>query len=238
MSGVVISKAGGAAAAGGATAAKQDAQSVILADIETNTGVLATDLDTVAGAVAARSSTPDAAQPGIVLLGVLDVALASQTAADADGELTPFRVDEYGRLWTVRGDASSALVDGVHLGLPSIHTKVAEKYLRVTTASTGIDLWDPGAGNKIGVKWYVITWSGANACRITIWQGANADTTFSDGTDRVLFDENLSANAEGGVAFAYPLDEPWETDTDDHELHLTTSADKIVSITIGGYEKD
>lgn len=229
MSGVVISKAGGAAAAGGATAAKQDSQTTLLTTIDASTTTLADGVGEV--------DQPSGATPrGLRLILTRDDALS--TLGPAEGDDVQGRADANGALWVQLAGALDSTVDTVGLGLGPGKTKVTEKYLRVTTAQTGADVWSPAAGNKIGVKFLIITWSGANACRLTIWQGANADTTFSDGTDRVLFDENLDANANGGFAFAWPLDEPWETTTDDHELHITTSADKIVSLTIGGYEKD
>ena len=188
-------------------------------------------------ALVARSSAPIAAQPTISIGGIRDDALASISGEADEGEVGLFRLDGNGALWVQLAGALSSTVDSVALAAGPGMTNVAAKYKRVTTASTGVDLWDPTL-DYVAVKWYVISWSGANACRVTIWQGANADTTFTDGTDRVLFDIDLAANANGGVAFAFPPDCPWETDTADHELHLTTSAAKTVSITIGGFEHD
>lgn len=213
---------------GDASAAKQDAQTALLTSMDTDTGILAAMSQ-------ARSAVVAANHPSIMLYGVRRDSLA--TIDEAATEAAPILVDEFGRVWTVRGDASSALVDGVHLGLPSTKTLEPGKYLRVTTASAGVDLWDPTL-DYIGVRWLTVTWQGAAACRITIWQGANADTTFTDGTDRVLFDIDLDANANGGVRIEFPADSPWETTTADHELHLTTSANKVVSVQVGGYERD
>lgn len=234
--------AGGGGGSGDASAAKQDAQTAILTTIDGDTGAIAglltsMDADTsdLASMVQARSSTPGATKPGLMAYGVRDDALSA--SADAEDEASPFLLDANGALWVQLAGALSSLVDSVRLGLPAGATAVPYKYLRVTTASAGVDVWDPTL-DHIAVKWYTITWQGANACRITLWQGANADTAFTDGTDRVLFDINLDANANGGVTFAFPADLPWVTDTDDHEIHLTTSADKIVSIVMGGYETD
>jgi hypothetical protein len=214
---------------GDASAANQVTQITHLSEIE---GAI----ETLESAVQARSAAVPAGQAGFMAYGIRNDAL--ETIAEAEGEATTLQFDSLGRLWTVNGGALDPTIDGVNIGLGPGKTAVPLKYLRVTAASTGVDLWDPGAGNKIGVRWLYVKWSGALACRITIWQGANADTTFTDGTDRVLFDADLVANDEGGAFLVWAPDAPWETTVDDEELHLTTSANKIVSITCGGYEKD
>lgn len=233
MSAPVVSKvgAGGGGGGGDASESEQQVQTGHLEDVVAAVEALVTTL-------VARSAAPSASQPTIAIGGIVDAALASITAADADGEISLFRIDANGALWTMQAGALSSLVDTVGVGLRAGETAVPYKYLRVTTASTGVDFWSPGSGMKIGVKWLYVGWQGANACRITLWQGANADTTFTDGTDRVLFDKNLSADADGGILMVFPEALPWVTTTDDHELHLTTSADKIVSIIAGGYEFD
>lgn len=124
----------------------------------------------------------------------------------------------------------------VSFGIPAGATKwqVQKNY---TTAQAGVDVRAPASGKRMAVKWGYVSWSGANACRITIWQGANADTTFSEGTDKWLFDKTLAASADGGAILSFPDGYPWETDTTDHELHITISADKVVSVSLIGDDR-
>jgi hypothetical protein len=123
----------------------------------------------------------------------------------------------------------------VVFGLPAGATRT-RKYLRITTTQTGSDVWDPTL-DYFAVTDAIITWSGATACRITLWQGANADTTFS-GTEPTLFDMDVDAGSNSGAVLHFGTDNPWKSDVADDELHLTTSANKTVAITLLGYETD
>jgi len=123
----------------------------------------------------------------------------------------------------------------VSMGVPTGNTK-RQKQLRLIAATTSTDLWTPAAGKRIAVKKLIVTWQGANACRITIWQGANADVTFND-TEPMLFDHTVDANGNSGAVIEFPDGYPWETDTADHELHVTLSAIKVVTIIVVGDER-
>lgn len=213
---------------GDASAANQVTQTGLLTTIDADTSSLAS-------AVATTDVAPSGSDTGLPPMAIRDDALT--TLGVTEGRWAPVRVDANGALWVQLAGALSSLVDSVSLGLPPRATARAQRQLRLTSSTGSTDLWTPAAGKKIAVKSLVVTWQGANACRITIWQGANADTTHSD-TEPKLFDIDLDANANGGFAFAWPEGDPWATDTDDHELHVTLSADKTVSIVATGYEFD
>ena len=52
----------------------------------------------------------------------------------------------------------------------------------------------------------------------------------------MLFDVDLDANANGGVVLRFPLGHEWHTDVNDHEIHLTTSANKVVTCVATGHD--
>lgn len=228
MSGVVVSKAAGAAAAGGATAAKQDEQTALLTSISTDTGV-------VAGAVAARSATPSASQPGSVSLAVLDAALTDQSGSDADGELTPQRVDTYGSTWVTLSTALSASVDSIAHKAPSALIK---KSFNATTTQTGADVWTPASGKKVRITDIIIgTYGTADGARLILFMSANADTTYSEGTDETPFKGSFAPSATLKPGAVIHFDPAWEAATADHELHVTTDAAMDFDLVVLGYEE-
>jgi hypothetical protein len=110
------------------------------------------------------------------------------------------------------------------------------KQVEATTAQTGTTIWDPTSGKRIAVTGYEIGTGGVTGALVTLWFGANADVTFSQGTDQVLFRGTLipsSTSAPGVISnFASPV----FCTTADHELHYTTSAGITIYITVYGYE--
>ena len=110
------------------------------------------------------------------------------------------------------------------------------KNLTYSSQQTGTDVWSPSSGKKIAVTSMIIGTSGTTAGKITLWFGDNADTTFSQGTDQVLFAASFvpSATAAPGAVFTPPM--PVFCTTADRELHVTTSAAISFDLTIEGYE--
>lgn len=189
-------------------------------------------LGTIASGISQVADTPTATEPGVVLLGVRTNTLS--TLGIPDGDLTLARFNQYGALYIWQANALQSDIDSVALGLPNGATRV-QKQLRLTASTTSTDLWTPASSKKIAVTALTISWNGANACRLTIWEGSNADVTLSD-TEPFLFDKSLDASADGGAHLTWPLQTPWITTTADYELHVTLSAAKTVWIGVVGYE--
>lgn len=105
-----------------------------------------------------------------------------------------------------------------------------------TGAQTGTTIWDPAAGRKIAVTSLVIGTAGTTAGRVTIWYGATADTTFTDGTDQDLFDGDLTPTSTGTPGVIITPYRAFYSQNADYELKVTTSAGITVRIIAYGYE--
>jgi len=145
---------------------------------------------------------------------------ASPTAVTAN-DRTNASFDLYGRMWVGVMDPAMQVW----------------KQIEATSAQTGTAIWTPAGGKKIAVTSYQIGTGGTTAGLVTLWWGASADTTFTQGTDQVLFRGSLTPSAtatpgviaEKGVAPVYCV-------TADHVLRLTTSAAITIYVTVYGYE--
>lgn len=105
-----------------------------------------------------------------------------------------------------------------------------------TTAQTGTALWTPTTGRKFVVTDITISTGGTTAGVVTLWQGAAADTTYTVGTDRVIFRGEFapSATSKPGVVKNFMV--PFVSNTTDHVLRVTTSAAMTVYIQVNGYD--
>jgi hypothetical protein len=110
------------------------------------------------------------------------------------------------------------------------------KQVEATSTQTGTTIWDPTSGKKIAVTGYQIGTGGTTAALVTIWFGDNADVTFTQGTDQVLFRGTLTPTATSTPGVISNLASPVFCTTADRELHYTTSAGITIYITIYGYE--
>jgi hypothetical protein len=110
------------------------------------------------------------------------------------------------------------------------------KQVEATATQTGTTIWDPTAGKRIAVTGYEIGTGGTTAALVTIWFGDNADTTFTQGTDQVLFRGTLTPTSTSTPGVISNLPHPVFCTTADRELHYTTSAGITIYITIYGYE--
>jgi hypothetical protein len=110
------------------------------------------------------------------------------------------------------------------------------KQVEATSTQTGTTIWDPTAGKRIAVTGYEIGTGGTTAALVTIWFGDNADTTFTQGTDQVLFRGSLTPTSTSTPGVISNLTHPVFCTTADRELHYTTSAGITIYITIYGYE--
>lgn len=134
-----------------------------------------------------------------------------------------------------RADAISDLWGRLLVGHidPAMQTHINKNY---TTSQTGTDVWDPASGKKIAVTSLCVSSYGTTAGRVILWFGDNADTTFTQDTDQVLWAGSFapSANSKPGVALSFNT--PVFCTTADRELHITTDANISLDITIEGYE--
>lgn len=105
-----------------------------------------------------------------------------------------------------------------------------------TTTQTGVALWTPTAGKKFVVTDLTIATGGTTAGIVTVWQGASGDTTYTAGTDPVLFRGEFAPSTTAKPGVVKMLKSPFCSTTNDHVLRVTTSAAMTVYIQIQGYE--
>jgi len=105
-----------------------------------------------------------------------------------------------------------------------------------TTAQTGVALWTPASTKKFVVTDFTIATGGTTAGIVTLWQGASADTSYTVGTDPVIFRGEFapSSTSKPGVVKAFNI--PYVSTTADHILRVTTSAAMTVYVQVNGYE--
>lgn len=110
------------------------------------------------------------------------------------------------------------------------------KAVNVTAQQTGSDVWSPGAGKKIAVTHLAVSSYGTTAGRVILWFGDNADTTYTAGTDQVLWAGSFAPSSTSKPGAVIPFPHPVFCTTADRELHLTTDAAISLDITVHGYE--
>lgn len=150
---------------------------------------------------------------------------ALPTAVSADGDSV--------YAWLLRNGAQmTALLP--HLGWIGEPYTLTSKTVQVTTAQTGSDVWSPASGKKLVITYFQMQAGGTTAATVQLWFGANADTSYTRGSDLSLFDGEFapSATLKPGIAQTGL----WIASAADHEVHLTTSAGITLTVTLWGYE--
>lgn len=105
-----------------------------------------------------------------------------------------------------------------------------------TTTQTGTDIWTPSAGKKICITYMAISSYATTAGRVILWLGASGDTTYTAGTDQLVWAGSFapSANAKPGAIISLPYG--ITAVTADHRLKITTDAGISLDVTVYGYE--
>jgi len=139
--------------------------------------------------------------------------------------------------------ATVAIKTTQHFGYPAANPAPHEisfayvnKVVQTTTTQTGSDIWSPASGKRIVVTFIQIQAGGTTAGTVQVWFGLTADTTYSRGTDRAIFDGEFAPSATlkpGWSAVGQPLTHG----IPDEEIHLTTSAAiNPLTVNVWGYE--
>jgi hypothetical protein len=110
------------------------------------------------------------------------------------------------------------------------------KSFNATTTQSGTDVWSPASGKRIAITSIMIGTYGTTAARLILWFGDNADTTYSAGTDQLVFAGSFvpSATATPGAVLTFP--HPIFCTTADRELHVTTDAGMSFDLAVYGFE--
>jgi hypothetical protein len=105
-----------------------------------------------------------------------------------------------------------------------------------TTQQTGTSMWTPSSTKKVVITYLSVASYATTAARVIIWFGAAGDTTYTAGTDQLVWAGSFapSANAKPGAIISLPYG--ISAVTADHQLRITTDAAISLDITIYGYE--
>lgn len=214
---------------GAATAAKQPAlgtAGTASADVITVQGIASMTALSVAQATAASLN---AQVVGSVAHGDVDAfppikigfkAESALPTAESDNDRVNGIADLFGRQLVAHID-------------PAMQSK---KSYNTTSQQTGADVWTPASGKKIAVTQLIIGTYGTTAGRLILWFGANADTTYTEGTDEALFKGSFAPSATVKPGAVVNFSPPFFAGTADHELHITTDAALSVDVVVVGYE--
>ena len=105
-----------------------------------------------------------------------------------------------------------------------------------TTTQTGTAIWTPAAGKKIAITHLTISSYGTTGARVILWFGASGDTTYTAGTDQLVFASSFAPTANSKPGAIPYVGEPIFAATADHVLRITTDAAISLDITVYGYE--
>ena len=110
------------------------------------------------------------------------------------------------------------------------------KSANYTTQQTGATIWTPSSGKKIAITYLSVASYGTTSGRVLIWFGATADTTYTAGTDQLVWGGSFapSANSKPGAIIQLPFG--IVSANADYHLKITTDAAISLDLTIYGYE--
>jgi hypothetical protein len=117
---------------------------------------------------------------------------------------------------------------------PQLPASQVWKVYTQTSDSTGALVWDVGASDRINITYCSIANVGTDAGICILYFGADADTTYSEGTDQVVFHGAVTAVA-GQVHQITPALGPIAATTAGHSLHITTTGNPDLKVIVYGY---
>lgn len=191
-----------------------------------NSGVDIGDVDVTSipgvGGLAGHAS-PTSGNP-VFIAGRASNAIPTDVGADGDAA----------GMWTNRHGAQMVST-APHVGLNADPFTLTAKTVQTTSTQTGSDVVTPTSGKKLVVTSMQLQVGGTTAGTVQVWFGANADTTYTRGTDLAIFDGEFKPSST--LAPGVIMNGPWIASAADHEIHLTTSAAiNPLTVTVWYYE--
>jgi len=110
------------------------------------------------------------------------------------------------------------------------------KSANFTTTQTGGAIWTPTASTRVAITYLAISAYGTTAARCIIWFGAGGDTTYTAGTDQLLWAGSFAPSSTSKPGAILSLPNSIFAATTDHVLRITTDAAISLDITVYGYE--
>jgi hypothetical protein len=141
-------------------------------------------------------------------------------AAVANGDRTNGTADQFGRQLVT------------HIS-PGMQTWKSANY---TTAQTGVAVWTPASGKTVAVTYLAISSYATTTGRVIVWFGASGDTTYTAGTDQLVWAGSFApgASSKPGAILNFPT--PVFSANVDYILRVTTDANISLDVSVYGYE--
>lgn len=135
----------------------------------------------------------------------------------------------------IQDGGNSITVDG-SVSVLNFPSNTIWKSGNYTTAQTGTAIWTPSAGLKVAVTYMSVASYGTTSGRVIIWLGASADTTYTPGTDQLVWAGSFvpSVNSTPGAIISVPFG--ILSNTANNILRITTDAAISLDLTVYGYE--
>jgi hypothetical protein len=105
-----------------------------------------------------------------------------------------------------------------------------------TTTQTGVALWTPGAGKTIAVTYLAVSSYATTAARVIVWFGASGDTTYTAGTDQLVWAGSFAPTANSKPGAILNFNTPIFSANADYVLRVTTDAAISLDVSVYGYE--
>ncbi len=206
---------------------------------------------TVSGTVAVTQSgswTVAATQSGAWTVaatqsGTWNVVAAGDVAHDSPDSGNPvkigYHVEQGLPTAAANADRANAISDRYGRGLVA-HIDPASfvwKSANYVTQQTGATLWQPSTANhRIAITKLTIGTYGTTSARVIIWFGSSADTTYSAGTDQLVFAGSFSpsSTSKPGAIMTFPT--PEFCANTNYYLRITTDGAISIDVAVSGYE--
>jgi hypothetical protein len=115
-------------------------------------------------------------------------------------------------------------------------TSISWKQFNATTTQTGTTIWTPVTGGRISISYLAISTYGTTAARVILWFGASADTTYTAGTDQLVFAGSFAPTTTSKPGAIIQPSIPIISLSADHRLKITTDAGISIDVTAYGYD--
>ena len=153
----------------------------------------------------------------------------------ADGTFT--KVSTSNNLPTTDSTAQGKLDTIITLLGSTVATQVSKSF-NATSTQTGVAVWTPASGKKVAITHLSIGTYGTTAARLILWFSTtgSADTTYSAGTDQLVFAASFAPSTSGYPGAILQPASPILCPTADYPLRITTDGNLSVDIAAYGYE--
>lgn len=105
-----------------------------------------------------------------------------------------------------------------------------------TTTQTGASIWTPTSTTYAAIKYLAVSSYGTTAGRVIIWFGASADTTYTAGTDQLIWAGSFAPSATSRPGAIISVPGLIVSSVVDYHVKITTDAAVSLDITLYGFE--